>query len=194
MVSNLANMNETFRIGIMGSAGSGKTTLACWLSSTLGIGLIEEGVREWLAPQELKKLNELSWQRQLELQEHYLAAKIRNESLHKTFVSDRTTLDAVITLLLRRSRIDARILLPKDFVRRAIKHASDTYDKIVLLQWRGKPRVIADGVREVEIARLEREYELCAALCELIDLRTVLVNAHPTQTDTDLLVHEILKA
>src|SRR6266576_415230 len=77
---NIREHGRRLRIGIMGSAGSGKTTLAHSLSSSLGIALIEEGVREWLTTHGVKAPSELSWDRQLKLQEYYLAAKMRNET------------------------------------------------------------------------------------------------------------------
>ncbi len=151
----------------MGSAGSGKTMLAEF-RSCLGIPLIDEGVRDWLSDHRFGNPKSLSWELQLELQQHYLDSKIRTESAHEEFVSDRTTVDAVTNLLLRRPQsIGGQNLVPQDFARRALRHASETYRQIILLQWNGRPRAMPDGIRETDPELLKDEYSLSANLCEL---------------------------
>jgi len=181
-------MNRHLQIGIMGSAGSGKTILAHLLSSALGIALIEEGVRPWLAMQGLGSPNNLGWDRQLELQEHYLEAKMQRESAQQAFVSDRTTLDVVVNLLLRRG---ARDQVPIDLAQRALDYARETYDQVVLLRWKDGPWVIPDGIRREDPEGLKREQDLCASLCERMGLGTRVVNAHPTEAEIDFLLQQL---
>lgn len=187
-------MNKYLRIGVMGSAGSGKTTLAHLLCRLLGIPLVDEGVREWLTNRHLKAPVQLSWDLQLQLQQHYLTAKVKKESPYKAFVSDRTTVDAVVNLLLRYDdQPGAHTQIPARFVELALSYAAKAYDSIVLLQWYGIPNATADGIRVVDPEALEREYYLCYSLCRVLGLRTIIVPALPSEGDIELLLSQLQK-
>jgi hypothetical protein len=174
----------------MGSAGSGKTTLAEALSQALAIPLVEEGVREWLELRGLQKPNSLSWDLQLELQEYYVASKMRNEATYQAFVSDRTTLDAVVNLQLRHNDSSDWAQIPLTLVECALAYARQTYDRILLLRWSDTPRPCSDGIREVDPRLLEREFELASSLCSSLGLATSIVTALPKKQEIDALVTE----
>lgn len=175
----------------MGSAGAGKTTLAQHLSAYFGIPLIEEGVREWLADRKLNDPKNLAWELQLEMQRDYLAKKMQNEHAHSEFISDRTSLDVITTLLLRTTSDQNTI--PSELQLQALQHASETYQQIVLMHWNGLPKSMPDGVREINPELLHREYSLAAEFCKLIGVRTIHIIAHPTRPDIEHLVTELEK-
>lgn len=183
-------MMKPLRLGIMGSAGSGKTKLAQVLCNALEISPVDEGVREWLAHRNLKEPKNLSWDVQLQLQDHYVAAKMRSESSHQAFVSDRTTLDAVVNLQLRGVYRGESAKIPSTLVDRALAYARQTYDRIVLLRWNGTPKPAPDGVRETDSDLLQNEYDLCWSLCNSIGLSTTIVSALPEKQEIDCLVNE----
>jgi len=133
------------RIGIIGSAGTGKTTLAKHLAQVLGVELVEEGVREWLSQRGFSSPWELNEPLQVSLQEWYLENKIRRERECADFVSDRTVLDALVLSLLRGSlrREDSTF---GRFTELVLKHARTTYD-LLILRARGILRIEDDGCR-----------------------------------------------
>jgi len=174
----------------MGSAGSGKTTLAEALSQALAIPLVEEGVRDWLKLRGLQKPNSLSWDLQLELQEYYVACKMRNEATYQAFVSDRTTLDAVVNLQLRRAASSESAQIPLALVDCALDHARHSYSVIVLLRWSDTPRPCPDGVRELDPSRLQEEFELSGSLCSSLGLATSILPALPGKYEIGSLVNK----
>lgn len=183
-------MRRLLRIGIMGSAGSGKTRLAQVLSDALVVPLVDEGIREWLANRGLQEPKRLSWDLQLQLQEQYVTNKMLDESLHQAFVSDRTTIDAVVNLQLRRVYSGESAQIPLRLVHRALEYARQTYDRIVLIRWNGTPRPNPDGVREIDPHVLQKEYDLCWSLCNSIGMRITIVPALPDKREVGILVDE----
>lgn len=175
----------------MGSAGAGKTTLAQHLSNHFGIPLVKEGVREWLADRKLNDPKNLAWELQLELQRDYLAKKMQNEHAHSEFISDRTSLDVITTLMLRTT--SAQNTIPNELELMALQHAKETYQQIVLMHWNGLPKSLPDGVREINPELLRREYSLAAEFCRLIGVKTVHIIAHPSRPDIEQLVAELQK-
>jgi hypothetical protein len=174
----------------MGAAGSGKTNLARVLSNALEIPLVDEGVREWLVDHGLKEPRHLRWGPQLELQEQYVATKIFIESAYQAFVSDRTTIDAVVNLQLRRLYCGESAQIPALLVDRALEYARQTYNRIVLLRWNGTPQPTPDGVREIDPHVLQKEYDLCWSLCNSIGMRIAIVPALPDKREVGILVDE----
>jgi predicted ATPase len=119
------------RVGISGPGGAGKTTLLSRMHSELGIPFVEEGVWEWLADQQLGKPWDLTAEDQLRLQRHVISFKIETERALPSFISDRTTVDAVSLLTLRMQTRGHPV--PASLCARALCHARATYDAVLLL-------------------------------------------------------------
>jgi len=139
------------RIGITGSSGTGKTTLAKALVKHLGrdYQLVEEGVREWLAargyesPRDLKGAEETR-----QMQEDILAAKINTETFQENYVADRTTLDNIVYVLYWISRKAEEKWL-NEYIGTALRHAVMAYDIVFFLPWGVFP-IEEDGCRSVK--------------------------------------------
>ena len=133
MLADSAGATLIPRVVIVGGAGIGKTGLAACLARSLGLPLIEEGVREWLRDRgELSQLH-ISRLGQIALQYHILRTKtVREREMRKMgFVSDRSVVDAFSLLALRMGRagFDA---LPSFTLEQAWNHATTVPNMVVL--------------------------------------------------------------
>jgi hypothetical protein len=85
------------RIGISGSSGTGKSTLARFISDTYGLPMNPVGSRStanemgFESPYDVDKAG-----RREEFQRRLQASKIAWETSHESFVTDRTTLDELV--------------------------------------------------------------------------------------------------
>lgn len=161
------------RIGIIGAAGAGKTALSGGLSKRLGIVLVDEGVREWLWRKGLSSPWDLSEDLQIELQWWYLKRKIHWEQGSKSFVSDRTSLDAVVLSRMRGLfLLDRRELTLMEEI--ALRHARRTYD-VLFLRKAGLFGVGDDGCRDTNKERSNVEESLLVSLASKVDVPIVVV-------------------
>jgi len=114
------------RVGFMGSSGTGKTTLARWVSERFGLPLNPVGSRSVAAAMGLASPYDVDAAgRRDEFQRRLRAEKIAWELAHERFVSDRTTLDDLAYAALHLAgELDER------FVDEALLHARDAYDVV----------------------------------------------------------------
>jgi nicotinamide riboside kinase len=83
------------RIGLIGSQGTGKSTLAKLLSKKLGLPLITEQARSVAEQMGFKSIDNLTKVQRIELQANILHTQILQEKAHRDtgFVADRTVID-----------------------------------------------------------------------------------------------------
>lgn len=87
----------SLRIGVSGSSGTGKTTLARYISDTFGLPLNPIGSRStalemgFESPYDVDRAG-----RREEFQRRLQSSKIAWETSHESFVTDRTTLDELV--------------------------------------------------------------------------------------------------
>ncbi|MFZ2412075.1 MAG: ATP-binding protein [Candidatus Methanoperedens sp.] len=77
---------QNMRIAIIGTHGTGKTTLAKMLSGVFNIPILEECARNY-------DIKHASPEKYLKIQKNILIEQIATESKHPSFVSDRSTID-----------------------------------------------------------------------------------------------------
>jgi len=162
------------RIGISGIGGTGKTTLARALATRIAVPCVDEGVREWLAARSRSGPWSLTAEDQMALQQHAIAYKIERETL-PAFVSDRTTVDAVVLMTLRFERLGAE--LPLDLRDLALHHARG-YDTAIVLGPR-RASDAPDHVAMLDASIRPREHALMLELYEQIGTRLIVVPPIP---------------
>lgn len=136
-------MNRPLRIGVAGSAGVGKTTLALTLAATLDMPVLHEAMRERLeAGFSLAGLSREEHQEILRRDATELAARV--EAAHDGCVADRTPLDFLAFWFCNGYGADSPAETA-DFVVSATA-ALDRFDLIVVLPWGAVP-LVSDGVR-----------------------------------------------
>jgi nicotinamide riboside kinase len=131
------------RVGISGSAGIGKTTLAKQLAEYFHVKYITEGVREYLAETGLTLRQALAdaenfqweiWQRHLgQINSCY------------SFISDRSFADFISYAIL----VSGGYEWVNEYVQYITEYVGD-YDLILVLPF-GKIELVADGVRSVDV-------------------------------------------
>lgn len=122
------------RIGIIGSAGTGKTTLAKALAKHLQVTYVPDAV---LAV--LKDRGRDSWQGVVagdrrRIREDALRRKISAEAQEESFVSDKTVIDYLAYWLQNQSEQELRVV-NEEFLDQC-KEAAKRYDVLVLLPYR----------------------------------------------------------
>lgn len=133
------------RIGVSGSAGTGKTTLGMALAEALDVPFIPEGMRRRLeAGFDIHTLTRDQHRDLLvELFDETLAAMADAERHAGGFVVDRTALDFAAFWLYFGFAFD--IAATEQFMI-AVRRASHRYDKILMLPWGALP-LLEDGIR-----------------------------------------------
>ena len=166
------------KLGVSGAGGTGKSTLAQAISHRYNIPLINEHVREWLKIHGYSTPWQLPWSKQIVLQKSYLKYKIENESCKNGFVSDRTTLDSVILLILRYSSLIQLIKLT-DVITSAVIHAKKTYDFVVVPHYKSLPYQ-NDKCGNIDQKIRRKEYFYTIFLCKILRIPVIKV------TESDL--------
>lgn len=154
------------RIGFSGSGGTGKTTVAKVLAEGLGLPLISEGVREYVAERGITNLRGMTAEETFDMQRHLLQVKKDQELRQDAWVSDRTTADNIAYCLRWCGREDGLQEAVRDYVREAMEHLQEAYDLIFFFP-HGKFDLTGDGVRSAKpMYQLEIEYLLRGILAE----------------------------
>lgn len=117
-------MNDIRKIGIVGSHGTGKTTLATILSEKLNLPLISEIARKYDVNTEDKRELYL-------IQQHILIDQILSEGYqqHIGYISDRTTIDNMVYFMLRTNHSIDELA---DYVQKAMSNVKN-YSHIIYL-------------------------------------------------------------
>lgn len=134
------------RIGICGSAGTGKIILSRALSSLLTAPMIKEEVREWLKRWIYNSPGSLNQHESKVMQTELLAQKIDQETSTPSFIADRTTIDNMAYALYWHGRVDGIDDWLSDYIVKCIEHANKAYNIILVLPWGVVPPE-DDGVR-----------------------------------------------
>lgn len=92
------------RVVVVGGAGTGKTTLSTCLARSLGVPLVEEGVREWLRERGKDSPSSMDQSQRIALQHYFLRTKLGRETCGLGFVSDRSVIDSLVLIALREGR------------------------------------------------------------------------------------------
>lgn len=131
---------KELRIAIVGSQSTGKTTLATQLSKSLDIPLITEIARRW-------NIEKVAQTELIDIQKEMLKLQIEEESKHKKFISDRSTIDNLAYWV----HNVAPIVDKNDTILYAAKALSNSnyYSHIFLLTPEFYP--VNDGFRSVNI-------------------------------------------
>lgn len=138
------NKNETkYKIAIIGTQSSGKTTLAKELSQKLKIPLISEIARRF----DRNKLSNKSSVEYLSIQKQLLELQIEEELKYQSFISDRSTIDNLAYWIHNCSETINEIE-NMDYVRKALSN-SNKYTHIFQLIPEFYPK--DDGFRETNI-------------------------------------------
>lgn len=122
------------RIGIIGSAGTGKTTLAKALSGHLSVPFVAD-----MVPAVLRERGRDSWRgvdpgERRKVREEALRRKIAGEAGHDSFVSDKTCIDYLAYWLQNQSETEERHV-NQAFLDQC-KEAAARYDVLVFLPYR----------------------------------------------------------
>ena len=122
------------RIGIIGSAGTGKTTLAKALSGHLSVPFVAD-----MVPAVLRERGRDSWRgvdpgERRKVREEALRRKIAGEAGHDSFVSDKTCIDYLAYWLQNQSEHELRHV-NEEFLNQC-KEAAARYDILILLPYR----------------------------------------------------------
>jgi nicotinamide riboside kinase len=160
------------RVAVSGPGGTGKSTLTTLLSTELNLSIIGEGVYEWLAEHATVGPWSLSYDEQLKLQRYAIGYKIERERAAPSFISDRTTIDAVTLLTLRFERFGRPV--PEELRELALSHARTSYDVALIL---GPHRVspLPDDVALLDPTLRQREYDLTLDLYRLLGITTITI-------------------
>jgi len=135
------------RIAIIGSAGTGKTTLSHMLAEKIGVPLVPEFAREILAEWGFKRLRDLDAPQMANFQREILQRKLYLEARYDSFVSDRSTADSAVYWLLR---LVGRVASDEtSYHMEKCRIALDRYDALVLLPWKGNA-IERDGIRDTD--------------------------------------------
>jgi len=168
------------RIGVSGPGGVGKTTLCYYLSHCLQITHIREGVRSWLTQKSYYSPWLLSQKEQINLQYWFLGYKIRLETYNDFFVSDRTTLDAVVLSRLRSvSEEMKRSVTLLEYI--ATNHAKNAYDLILVLT-ANRVRLQPDGCRIQDKNLCIAEEEMIIELLKKLDVPFYVIQEPDNET------------
>ena len=124
-------MSATWRIGISGGPGIGKSLLARGLAEEMGFPLVGEGVREWLAQRGGLPPSTLDFAAKVRLQRWFLARKLWYESRLSHFRSDRTVIDGIVITRMRLgSSCSDRVLA--ELIARGMEHAKARYQLLAI--------------------------------------------------------------
>ncbi len=132
-----------YKIAVIGSQASGKTTLAEALSEKLNIQLIREIARKY----DRNELLNISSERYMILQKEILEQQIRAESQYKEFISDRSSLDN-LSYWLNNCANRANFYDNDLYIKKALDNAKN-YSHIFLLIPEFYPK--DDGFRSTDI-------------------------------------------
>jgi len=85
----MTETKSSLKITVIGSHSTGKTTLGRMVSKKLNILMISEAARKF----DKSKLSDISSLEYINIQKQILDMQLEEESLHETFISDRSTID-----------------------------------------------------------------------------------------------------
>ena len=124
------------RIAFTGAGGTGKTTLLKEINKYLNITVIKEGIRSWLAFNNINDFKDMNIDDIKRMQSEVMYSKIKEEQSLSSFLSDRTTIDNLVYAL----RWISSVTFDNDewyynYLSDARDHAENTYDIIFVLPW-----------------------------------------------------------
>ena len=136
------------RIGITGSAGTGKTTLAEVLAKELNYTLVPEGVRNYLQKKQMN-LRDMEILDTIKMQESILNKKVQKEVNKDNWIADRTPIDNLVYALHWIGKHKEHEEWMNFYAEMCVKHVLKCYDLIFILPWGAIP-LEDDGVRSVK--------------------------------------------
>ncbi|MCK5019096.1 MAG: AAA family ATPase [Candidatus Peribacteraceae bacterium] len=136
------------RVSFSGSGGVGKTTTLKEANKTLKLPVIKEGVRKYMAENDIDHLRELAPKDVMKMQLSLLRNKEVTEG-GAAFIADRSTLDNFVYANQWLSREDSMQRGLKDYMMDCFKHAAKSYDYIFVFPW-GVIPLEDDGVRSAK--------------------------------------------
>lgn len=136
------------RIALSGSGGTGKTTTLKALNESLKLPVIKEGVRSYMADNNITHLRELSLRDIMKMQMELLKQKRVSEA-QQEFIADRSTIDNFVYANYWLGRDDEMQRGLYDYMDSCFQHAVDSYDYIFLFPW-GVIDLEDDGVRSAK--------------------------------------------
>jgi nicotinamide riboside kinase len=177
------------RIAFTGSGGTGKTTTLKEVNKILKYPVIKEGVREYMAQNNIEHLRELGVDGTMKMQNWLLDEKEVSEK-QTDFIADRTTVDNFVYALEWLGREDELQDEVSKYRDRCMGHAANHYDLIVIFPW-GQFPLEDDGVRS---AKPMYQFKVQMLIERLVQQLIGNVAVHMLQaTDLDGRVREILR-
>ena len=134
------------RIALIGSGGTGKTTLLHELNKHLKLPVISEGIRPWLKDHGFDDFKEMSLDDVREMQQDVMFDKMREEQSLTSFFSDRTTIDNTCYAMYWLGQKKEYSKWYQGYFNNAVKHFNCTYDIVIILPW-GVIELENDGIR-----------------------------------------------
>ncbi len=152
-----------YKIVVIGSQSSGKTTLAKELSEKLDIQMIREIARKY----DRNELINVSSERYMIIQKELLEQQIMAENQYKEFISDRSSLDN-LSYWLNNCANRASISDNDQYIKRAMSNA-ENYSHIFLLIPEFYPK--DDGFRSTDIVYQMRIDAIIQAILHLYRIK-----------------------
>ncbi len=152
-----------YKIAIIGSQSSGKTTLAEKLSEKLNIQLIREIARKY----DRNELLNISSERYMTIQKELLEQQIMAENQYKEFISDRSSLDN-LSYWLNNCANRTNSHDNNQYIKRAMDNAKN-YSHVLLLIPEFYPK--DDGFRSTDIVYQMRIDAIIQTILHLYEIK-----------------------